>query len=272
MSRATSARTPSSSRRLQVSSTAASSRASGTTSEPAAVGVGARTSAARSQSGASCSWPTAETTGTGEDATATTASSLNGSRSSSSLLHGRARRRRPRDARRARAAPRRWTPGRPGLDARLADDDRGRREPLADRGHDVPASRRVRAREETHRARDARERALAGGLEEPLCRQHAPEALEREEVVCSEADALDRGRSDPQFTTCLPELRGVRHVDGLAFLERELEAVERPPGNRRLQRRAGRGVAQGEEDRRPRGVAAGSVTSPSTQTAGSLPR
>ena len=60
-----------------------SSAASGTTSSPAAVGVDARTSAARSQSGVSCSWPTAETTGTGHDATARTSrSSLNGSRSS----------------------------------------------------------------------------------------------------------------------------------------------------------------------------------------------
>ena len=43
----------------------ASSDRSGTTSLPAAVGVEARTSAARSQSGVSCSWPTADTTGTG---------------------------------------------------------------------------------------------------------------------------------------------------------------------------------------------------------------
>ena len=42
-----------------------SSSRSGTTSRAAAVGVGARTSAARSQSGSSCSWPTAETIGTG---------------------------------------------------------------------------------------------------------------------------------------------------------------------------------------------------------------
>ena len=37
---------------------------SGTTSAPAAVGVAARASAARSHSGVSCSWPTAETIGT----------------------------------------------------------------------------------------------------------------------------------------------------------------------------------------------------------------
>ena len=46
-------------------------------------GVEARTSAARSKSGVSCSWPTAETTGTGQSATARTSrSSENGSRSS----------------------------------------------------------------------------------------------------------------------------------------------------------------------------------------------
>ena len=56
---------------------------SGTTSLAAAVGVDARTSAARSQSGVSCSCPTADTTGTGQSATArTTRSSENGSRSS----------------------------------------------------------------------------------------------------------------------------------------------------------------------------------------------
>ena len=43
-----------------------SSSRSGTTSRAAAVGVAARTSAARSQSGASCSWPIAETTGTAQ--------------------------------------------------------------------------------------------------------------------------------------------------------------------------------------------------------------
>ena len=49
----------------------------------AAVGVDALTSAARSQSGVSCSCPTALTIGTGQPATArTTRSSLNGSRSS----------------------------------------------------------------------------------------------------------------------------------------------------------------------------------------------
>ena len=48
-----------------------------------AVGVDARTSAARSQSGVSCSWPTAETTGTAEVAIARTSrSSLKGRRSS----------------------------------------------------------------------------------------------------------------------------------------------------------------------------------------------
>ena len=43
---------------------ARSSAMSGTTRRAAAVGVDARTSAARSQSGVSCSWPTADTTGT----------------------------------------------------------------------------------------------------------------------------------------------------------------------------------------------------------------
>ena len=56
---------------------------SGTTRRAAAVGVDARTSAARSQSGVSCSCPTAETIGTVQSATArTTRSSEKGSRSS----------------------------------------------------------------------------------------------------------------------------------------------------------------------------------------------
>ena len=66
-----------------VSSRSRSSRSSGTTSRAAAVGVDARTSAAWSQSGVSCSCPTAETTGTSHSATARiTRSSLNGRRSS----------------------------------------------------------------------------------------------------------------------------------------------------------------------------------------------
>ena len=65
------------------SRSARSSRSSGTTRRAAAVGVDARASAARSQSGVSCSWPTAETIGTGQVANArTTRSSLKGRRSS----------------------------------------------------------------------------------------------------------------------------------------------------------------------------------------------
>src|SRR5207237_1102014 len=60
-----------------------SSARSGTTRRAATLGVEARASAARSQSGVSCSWPTAETTGTGQFAIARTSrSSLKGSRSS----------------------------------------------------------------------------------------------------------------------------------------------------------------------------------------------
>ena len=65
------------------SSRPSSSSRSGTTSRAATLGVDARASATRSLSGVSCSWPTAETTGTGHAAIARTSrSSLNGRRSS----------------------------------------------------------------------------------------------------------------------------------------------------------------------------------------------
>ena len=159
------------------------------------MGVEARTSAARSQSGVSCSWPTAETTGTGQAANArTTVSSLKGSRSSklppprvtmttSTSGMGRDATERVGDApARARA-----------LDARLGDDDVSRGEAGADAGDDVALRRGVRARDDADGPREPRQGALALGREQPLGRQDALEALDRGEVV-AESDPLDRGR------------------------------------------------------------------------------
>ena len=80
---------------------------SGTTSLAASVGVEARTSATRSSSGLSGSWPIADTTGVRAANTARSRpSSENGSRSSTTRRRGRPRSRRPRGRGRAGRAPR----------------------------------------------------------------------------------------------------------------------------------------------------------------------
>ena len=157
-------------------------------------GVAARASAARSQSGVSCSCPTADTIGTREEATArTTASSLNGSRSSK-LPPPRARTTTSTSgcavsaasaATIARAAPF-------ALDACLADDERvvaGKRAP--NRRDEVAARGGVGPGEDPDSARDARERPLPLGREEALGREFPLQLLERDEVA-AEPEPLDR--------------------------------------------------------------------------------
>ena len=84
------------------------------------------------------------------------------------------------------------------LNARLPHDDRRRGEPGADRRHEVATRRGVGAREDPDRARNARERALPLGREQPLRRERALQPLERDELV-AEPDPLDRGRAQAEL-------------------------------------------------------------------------
>ena len=91
------------------------------------------------------------------------------------------------------------------LHARLADDDPRRREARADRRDEVAASGRVRAGEDPDRARDAWQRALSLGCEEPLRRELPLQLLERDEVA-AEAEPLDRGRAEAELALLLVQL------------------------------------------------------------------
>ena len=175
------------------SSPACSSARSGTTSRAAAVGVEARTSAARSQSGVSCSCPTAETTGTGRGGEGTDDGLV---AEGKEILEAAAAAGDDHDVDRGvgRDAPQRRgdaAAGARALDAGLGDDDVGGREPGLDAGDDIAAGGRIGARDDADRAREARQRALALGREQALGGEHALEPLDRGEVV-AEPDPLDR--------------------------------------------------------------------------------
>ena len=176
-------------------SPAFSSPRSGTTRRAAAVGVDARTSAARSQSGRVL------LVADGGDDRHRAA----GERAHDGLVAERqeileaaaaARHDHDVDGRvRGDAAERGRDAGacRRALHARLGDHDVRRREPRLDRGDHVAARCRVGAGDDADRAREARQRPLALRREQPLRRQHALEALDRGEMV-AEPDALDRRR------------------------------------------------------------------------------
>ena len=130
-------------------SPARSSPSSGTTSRAAAVGVEARASAARSQSGVSCSWPTAETTGNG--ASGDGAHDLLGAEGEevfeASAAAGEDDRRRSRARPRASARAAAMSARRPRpLHGGLRDEDPRGREARSHGGHEVALGRGLGAR------------------------------------------------------------------------------------------------------------------------------
>ena len=118
------------------------------------------------------------------------------------------------------------------LHARLGDDDVGGGEAGADAGHDVAPRRCVGTRDDADRAREARQRALALGREQPLGGQHALEALDRGEVV-AEPDPLDRAARKLSSPLRLVDLGLALDEHALAVAQPELEGVEPAPRHRR---------------------------------------
>ena len=205
----------------------------------------------------SCSWPTAETIGTREPATArTTASSLNGNRSwklpPPRVEHDDVdvrmcgQRGESRHDRLRRSLP---------LDPRLADHDSGGRETRRDRRHEIPAGGGVRPREDPDRAWDARQTLLPLRCEEALGGELPLQLLERDEVT-SDTEPLDRRRPEGEHRLLLEELCATRDVDGLPLVEVELETLVGATRDRDGQRRSRPRVLQREEDVGPRRIAA----------------
>ena len=208
-------------------------QSSGTTSRPAIVGVDARTSAARSQSGVSCSCPTAETTGTGHAATARTSrSSLNGSRSSklpppraSTITSTPGARRARRSASTIPGAARGpWT-----YVSATSTCAGGKRLWIA-----VSTSRFAAASlpvTSPIRRGQPRQRALPLGREQPFGRELRLQPLERREVR-AEAEALDRERAQAEVAALLEQLGPAEDVHALAVVEVEPQRVELPARHR----------------------------------------
>ena len=123
-------------------------------------------------------------------------------------------------------------PRRRALHPRLGDHDVRRREPRLDRCDHVAARGGVGAGDDADRAREARQRALALGCEQPFGRQHALEALDRREMV-AEPDALDRRRAEAELALGLVDLGLALDEHALAVAELERELVEPAPRHRR---------------------------------------
>jgi len=142
----------------------------------------------------SCSWPTAETIGTAQSATAAH-DALIGEREQIFEAAAAAREHDHVGAAPAEVADRgadRSGRTRP-LHVRLRDQDVRGRKTLDDVGEDVALRRRVVAGDEPDQARVARQRPLAGLVEEALGGELALQPLQRREVR-ADAVALDRQR------------------------------------------------------------------------------
>ena len=167
------------------------------------MGVDARTSAARSQSGVSCSCPTAETIGTGQAATARTSrSSLNGEQ----ILEAAAAAREHDHVHvrlRAELAKRLDDPVRGPwpLDVRLGDEHVRSGEAALDRRDHVALRGGVVAGHEPDPPRQERQRALALLGEESLGGELRLQPLERGEMR-ADAEALDAQRAQAEVARC----------------------------------------------------------------------
>ena len=224
----------------------------GTTSRPATDGVEARTSAARSTSGVSCSWPTADDDRhraggdrpheplVGEREQILEAAAAAGDDHDTST---------PRAQSSSIAAAIDGCGAR-ALDVGLGDEDVRRREARRDRGQHVALGRGVVAGHEPDQPRDPRQRPLALGGEEALGRELLLQPLERREVG-AEPEALDRERAQVEVAALLVELRPAVDVHALAVGEVEPQRVELAA--RHLDRQAGAAlrVLEREEDGRP---------------------
>ena len=125
-----------------------------------------------------------------------------------------------------------------------------RREARRDRGEHVALGGRVVAGDEPDEPRDARQRPLALGREEPLGRELLLQPLERREVR-AEPEALDRERAQVEVAALLVQLRPPEDVDALAVGEVEPQPVELPARHLHREARAVLGILEREEHGRP---------------------
>ena len=199
----------------------------------------------------SCSWPTAETTGTAQAATArTTRSSENGSRSSKLP---------PPRASTITSAPRLH---RSPIAVAIESGARGPCTYVSATTTFAGGKRwtmcvstsllrgGVVAGDEADQPREARQRPLALGGEETLGGERALEPLERCEMR-AETETLDRQHLQPQLAALLVELGAAEDVHALALAQVELERVELAARHLRRQRRAVLRVLEREEHGRP---------------------
>ena len=141
------------------------------------------------------------------------------------------------------------------LHAGLGDDDVDGREPRSHACDHIAAGGRVRPRDDSDRARKARQGALPLGGEEAFRGQLALQPLDSREVA-AEPDPLDRESAEAELALRLVDLCLALDEHALAVRQLERELVEAAPLHRGAQARAGRRVLEREEHERPRLVPA----------------
>ena len=136
------------------------------------------------------------------------------------------------------------------LDQRLRDEDaRGRKASVDRRDHVLPRGC-VGAGDEADPAREAWQRALARGVEEPFVGERLLQPLDRRQMR-TEPEALERECAQPELAFRGEELRAPEHMDPLAVREVELQRIERPPRDRGGQAGAVGRILEREEDAAP---------------------
>ena len=124
------------------------------------------------------------------------------------------------------------------LDACFADHDPRGSKALPDRRQEVSAGGSVCPGEGPDRARQTWQRTLPLPSEEALACKPALQPFEREEML-AEADPLDRRGAQSELAPRLIQLGAALDVNGLAFLQAEIEPVVGPAADGCLERRAG---------------------------------
>jgi hypothetical protein len=136
------------------------------------------------------------------------------------------------------------------LDVRLRDEHAGCREARGHGGDEVPLCRCLVPGQEGDPAREERQWTLAARCEEPFARETLLQPLDAGEHG-TEAERLDRERTQAELSTRREEFRTPEHVDGHPVDELEPERVEACARHAHRQAGAVAWILEREEDALP---------------------
>src|SRR5581483_1806358 len=136
------------------------------------------------------------------------------------------------------------------LDVGLRDDDVCAGKARNDGRHDVALRRCVVPRDDSDRARDARQGSLALGREQTLGGEFRLQPLQPRKVI-AQAEWLDRERAQAEVAALLEELRPAEDVNAIAVRELDPEPVEATARHRDAEARPVARILEREEDALP---------------------